>query len=386
MTIVVVDAWKYCEDEDIKNFPYLPEDTKIFGKYINSCLKKLQQDHTIVHCADGREIMDEMTVADYVIDDIKDMPVDGPYYFCGFHLGRCIDRKIKELNKPASIIYNLTQLFPADSVKKINKNLNYCYFEPDGTLPSISLHKQWNLYPIFPIDKPGTAIWDASEIKRFRKLRKQNDKTWRYYNLEQDPITYRKNSFGYRTSEFLFKGNYNIAFGCSNTLGSWIYEEERYTNILEKNTGVKTYNAGVTGGSANMIMMNIASLLASGVDKPDLVIIQWPKIHRMNLPYNAPQPGVKRIRLGENAQTERLFIELIKDDINPLGTQSNWAKNYVDYLLNHHGIKNIQFAVDADEAQFYGVNQITRIDTAADAKHLGPATNNKIANYIMEKL
>lgn len=134
MTIVVIDAWKNCEEEDIARFPFLSNECKLFGAYINQCLLRLQQEHTIIQCADGRPIMDEITVADYVIDDIKYMPVKGPYYFCGFHLGRCIDRKIKELQKPAKIIYNLSLLFPADSYNKIDKNLNYCYYTNKGLI------------------------------------------------------------------------------------------------------------------------------------------------------------------------------------------------------------------------------------------------------------
>lgn len=128
-TIVVVDAWKNCEEADLIRFPFLANETKFFGQYINSCLNNLRDRYNIVHCADARPIMDEIDLKnDFVIDRITDMPVEGPYLFCGFHLGRCIDRKLKELDKSAKIIVNLSLLFPADRYEKIDKTLNYCYY------------------------------------------------------------------------------------------------------------------------------------------------------------------------------------------------------------------------------------------------------------------
>ena len=139
-TVVVVDAWKECEQEDIDRFPFLSTETKLFGNYMNICLMHLRQKHTIVHCADGREIMDEIdTSNDIVVNDVKDITTKGPYFFCGFHLGRCIDRKIKELDKKSYIILNLSALFPADKKIKIDKNLNYCYYSYAGGLERISI-------------------------------------------------------------------------------------------------------------------------------------------------------------------------------------------------------------------------------------------------------
>lgn len=129
MTIIVVDAWKYCEQEDVDRFPFLEKETKSFGSYIDSCLIELRKHHDIVHCADGRPIMDEIdTSQDTVIRMISDINHPGPYFFCGFHLGRCIDRKIKELNKECYVIKNLCLLFPADGYERVDKNLNYCYY------------------------------------------------------------------------------------------------------------------------------------------------------------------------------------------------------------------------------------------------------------------
>lgn len=241
-----------------------------------------------------------------------------------------------------------------------------------------------------PIIKVGNAaenlIWGLGDLKRFRKIRKIKGKTWKYFNLEKEPITYTKNSLGYRTHEFEFSGEYIMAFGCSNTYGLHLHEQDRYTNLLEKTTGIKTFNAGVPGGSANMIMMNVASLLASGVQLPQTIIIQWPPFMRLNLPYTNPQHSVKRIRMGENKKTEKIFLDLIKDDIDAIETHSDWAKKYTTAILKDKKIKTIEFAVDGNNAEFYGVQHIERIDSAADDKHCGTKTNYQIAKYIEANL
>lgn len=241
-----------------------------------------------------------------------------------------------------------------------------------------------------PIIKVGDAaenlIWGLGDLKRFRKIRKKKGKTWKYFNLEKEPITYTKNSLGYRTHEFEFSGQYIMAFGCSNTYGLHLHEQDRYTNLLEKETGIRTFNIGIPGGSANMIMMNVASLLASGVQLPQTIIIQWPLFMRLNLPQTEPEYEVKRIRLGENKKTEKLFIDLIKDGINPIETMSDWSKKYTTAILKDKKIKTVEFAVDRNNAEFYNVKNIQRIDKASDDSHCGTKTNQDIAQFIKENL
>lgn len=128
-TIIVVDAWKHCEKEDVIRFPSLEQEAKLFGRFLNLRLKSLRSSYTIIHCADGREIMDEIdTSKDIVINKIQETPdTTGPYYFCGFHFGRCIDRKYTELNRTSHIIVNLSLLYPGDEYYKIDKTKNMCY-------------------------------------------------------------------------------------------------------------------------------------------------------------------------------------------------------------------------------------------------------------------
>ena len=135
--IVVVDAWKNCEKEDIEQYPWLEQETKLFGSYLNVQLTNIKEkyNYDIIHCADDREIMDEIKIRDHTLSCITDLPLYDYYYFCGFHLGRCINKKIKNLNRSnCGIIYNLSLIFPEDSYQKVTKRYdnNYMYSYAKG--------------------------------------------------------------------------------------------------------------------------------------------------------------------------------------------------------------------------------------------------------------
>jgi len=133
-TIIVVDAWKNCLEKDVLMFPFLEKETKSFGQYLNVCLSNLRNNYKIVHCPGDRTIMEEIdTSSDQIISSVDVLDKEGEYYFCGFHLGRCIQRKYRELEaENKKIIYNLSLLFPADTLNNIDKSLNYCYYTYKG--------------------------------------------------------------------------------------------------------------------------------------------------------------------------------------------------------------------------------------------------------------
>jgi hypothetical protein len=128
--VVVVDAWKNCMPHDVEKHPHLPEETKAFGVYLNQMLKLIRPDYDIWHVPGNFKIMDEIdTSEDGVHDDILKIPSYKKYYFCGFHLGRCIqDRAHLLLNHlhwggtdRIGIIFNLSILFPGDTYDKMRE-------------------------------------------------------------------------------------------------------------------------------------------------------------------------------------------------------------------------------------------------------------------------
>jgi len=119
--LVVVDAWKHCEKEDVEKYPWLENETKLFGAFINSQLKQINN-CDIFQYASGREIMEEMETG-VVVNDIPQGYNN--HYYCGFHLGRCISRACRK--QSGLVVLNLSMLFPDDSFHSIKKE-QYCWY------------------------------------------------------------------------------------------------------------------------------------------------------------------------------------------------------------------------------------------------------------------
>ena len=136
--VVVVDAWEKCEIDDLKIYPWLEQETKLFGSFLDLQLFYMKEKFgvQIIHAASSRQIMKEMKTVDAVVDKITDLPQYDNYYFCGFHLGRCINTKINHLQRTnTGVIINLSMVFPEDSIEKfISKHPrnNYYYTYEKG--------------------------------------------------------------------------------------------------------------------------------------------------------------------------------------------------------------------------------------------------------------
>ena len=70
---------------------------------------------------------------DTIIYDMDQLPSFDHYYFCGFHLGRCIYKKMKQLNKNnIGVVMNMSMIFPEDFYKhkiselELNNGYMYC--------------------------------------------------------------------------------------------------------------------------------------------------------------------------------------------------------------------------------------------------------------------
>ena len=227
----------------------------------------------------------------------------------------------------------------------------------------------------------------SDDYKRWSKQRKIQGKKWKYWNLEDNPIYFKTNSMGYRTHNFDFKNDkeYIMTFGCSNTYGLYLHEQERYSNLIEAATGIKTYNLGICGGSANMILMNVSNFLYTVEKKPVAIIIQWPDLMRINLSYTEPEETIYRIRANSRPKQNKMFYELVKAG-NILETHSLWAKNTTSNIIDSFGIKSVQFAKDIEESKTYDVPYLQKIDTAYDNNHIGSNTNKEIFNFVLKGL
>lgn len=228
--------------------------------------------------------------------------------------------------------------------------------------------------------KQSIENWDNSiDEHTWNKQKNRRSENWHYANLLKDPIYYNTNTFGYRTPEFQFDNDYALAFGCSNTYGLFQYEKERYSNLLEDQLNIPVYNLGISGGSTNIILMNVLNLITSGIKLPKLVVIQWPKQMRLCFPYEDISPGVASI-LAEGVRS-KIFKSLMRYG-NLIEYNSLWAKETTIKMLDLFNIKTVEFALEDFTAAAFDVPHINRIDTAFDNQHIGPKTNKEIVNLI----
>lgn len=98
-------------------------------------------------------------------------------------------------------------------------------------------------------------------------------KMWDWKNTN---IAYDINSLGYRSKELIhvMRQKYFVTFGCSHTVGVGLPLDTTYSNIISNELGLNYFNAGVNGGSNELILMNLYRFLMLD-NKPEFVIIQW---------------------------------------------------------------------------------------------------------------
>ena len=216
----------------------------------------------------------------------------------------------------------------------------------------------------------------GGEYKKYKKLRKQLGSQWKYYDHESNPIVTTINELGYRSKTVYPIDEYYIALGCSHTFGQYLHEEDRYSNFIERHTGIPVINLGISGGSATSIFTNICKLFYSNYPKPKAVFIQWPEQNRMSA------NGEQIIRLvNAHMPKKDVFAFFVKE--NSLEVMSKFCYDMTHKICD---VPIIEFAVNGDVADFYGVEEMARLDKARDNEHCGEKTNIKMARYILDRL
>tara|TARA_R110000803_G_scaffold140333_1_gene206857 strand:- start:190 stop:666 length:477 start_codon:yes stop_codon:yes gene_type:complete len=147
--LIVVDAWKATPEHDLVQFPALATENKLYGQYLNHLLSSIRSTTTIFHnpSRPWLDIMDEIdTSQDKIVHTMNEVSVTDfdNYFFCGFHLGRCVRQKMHEFNElgvsksKMGVVLNMTSLYPDDSFitmhfdKRYNAYNTYMYSHKMG--------------------------------------------------------------------------------------------------------------------------------------------------------------------------------------------------------------------------------------------------------------
>ena len=145
----------------------------------------------------------------------------------------------------------------------------------------------------FVINVEAPVIQNKSQIKKTRyfhstdslELYEKNcnkfGKEWYYYENE---ITYKFNSWGYRTKEFHeLDRDYMLTFGCSNTEGIGLNLNDTWTTNLSKTLNLDLFNLGMGGTGIDFQFYNttlISDVMINQNKLPKLVVYQWPNYYR----------------------------------------------------------------------------------------------------------
>lgn len=211
------------------------------------------------------------------------------------------------------------------------------------------------------------------EYKNYKKLRKKLGPQWKYYDYKLNPIVTTINELGYRSKTVYPTEEYYIALGCSNTFGQYLHEEERYSNIVEKKTGIPVINLGICGGSAISVFTNICKLLYSDYPKPKAVFIQWPEQNRLSI------NGERKVRkVHARMRKKDVFAFFVEG--NSLEVMSKFCYDMTHKICD---VPIIEFAIKDHNVTFSGVEEIYRLDVARDNKHCGTETHKSMADFIL---
>lgn len=228
-------------------------------------------------------------------------------------------------------------------------------------------------------------FFGPGEKSAYKNNKKKLGTDWYYSDNKHNPLTYNFNSNGYRCSHShpADYDEYFIAIGCSNTLGAGVHEENRYSNIIESNTKIPTFNLGYSGGSALYVFYNISYFLSCNIKPPKCVFIQWPQAMRYTV---FTDRGIDRIGIHNSNRKEKERLARYWHEVHPAAMHESSKFSYYTTrsLLKAANIPSVHIA---DNANFYkGVHSWNGIDMARDLQHPGIATHQRIADMMLDQL
>ena len=121
-------------------------------------------------------------------------------------------------------------------------------------------------------------FFDTDTESLYEENIKRYGDSWIWSNVD---ISYKLNSLGYRMKEFneIDWTNYMAVFGCSFTTGVGLPIGYTFSHKISESLNLDLVNAGVPGGSNDLILMNLTRLLSTK-KLPKLIILNWSHLRR----------------------------------------------------------------------------------------------------------
>jgi len=224
--------------------------------------------------------------------------------------------------------------------------------------------------------------WLPTDTKEsFEKMMQDPAHREYFSNLGWDKlgtITYKINSYGFRSEEFEIGSDSIVALGCSYTHGTGLPIEATWPSLVGKHLGLKVYNLAWGGTSADTCFM--VGQYWIPVLKPKLVVMAAPPKDRIDITLATGHPEFQTI-LPATTVGEFGSDNFIKHWFaNERNGQLNNAKNKlaVKALSNNLGIPCLTY-----NAHDWFAKSREEVGYARDYMHAGPRGHEILAERII---
>jgi hypothetical protein len=222
-----------------------------------------------------------------------------------------------------------------------------------------------------------TLLWhgtDREELYQHNLI--NNLEMLQHHNWIDCPITYKFNSYGFRSDEFN-SGELGVMFiGCSHTVGIGLPLESTWPYIVSTSLKLKNYNLGI-GGASNDTAFRLAYYWIDRL-RPSVVIFLSTERTRAEL------------HTIDN-KVEGLSVQYIQNQLFPDATpfMRHWVSNDINsdmnYLKNTLAVKQLCDTRGIKYVQEEALN-VHELDKARDLQHYGRRTNRCIASMILSRV
>jgi hypothetical protein len=216
---------------------------------------------------------------------------------------------------------------------------------------------------------------DMDDSITFEKNLKKQPADWIYRNKK---IQYVFNDQGFRINQKIDDINWSesiVFFGCSETFGCGLAEEDTFPKQVEKMLGIPTINLGISGSAVDLAFMN-STILFDHYPRPKAIVHMWTNLAR----YTHLMSEKKHLYAARFLPTTPGYIGKI-----------HWEERSKFYVKAERAIwkdfvPRYETTFTPQSAEAFGVKLVEIVDRARDCFHPGIETNYRAALAISKNL
>jgi hypothetical protein len=216
---------------------------------------------------------------------------------------------------------------------------------------------------------------DQDSIETLKQNLKKQPPNWPYRNKI---ISYKFNDQGFRHKDNISKIDWNqsiVFFGCSETFGCGLAEQDTVVKQVEKMLGIPTVNLGISGSAVDLAMIN-STILSEHNYKPKAIVHIWTNPTRYT-----------HFVFNNNELHSVRFLPKTPGYVASI----NWEERSKFYVsaersLWKNSVTRYEMTFTNLSAEAFGVDLVEYVDKARDDRHPGIETNYNAALLISKNL